>query len=64
MWPRLLAHAVRIGIAPAEFWALSVREWRWLTRAPGQNAPMARSDLEALSELFPDHGEPEHRGKE
>jgi Phage tail assembly chaperone protein, TAC len=39
-------------ILPAQFWCLSVREWRWLQHA---NAPhMGRVALQSLMMQFPD----------
>lgn len=52
-WGAWLSAALRLGLAPAAFWRLSLREWRLLT-APGPAAPMTRADLAALAQRFPD----------
>jgi len=49
-WLRL---AVRMGISPRDFWRLSLKEWRTLTKAAGP-APLGRGELEALRTRFPD----------
>lgn len=54
MWGEMLRLAVRLGVAPEAFWRLSLKEWRWLTEAPMQTAPMARGELNALMEGWPD----------
>lgn len=46
-----LAH-LQFGLKPAEFWALSVREWQWLTHAPVSH--QNRSGLHELMRAFPD----------
>ena len=46
--------AARVGLSPAETWALSLPEWRALTTpAPGA-APLSRAELDALLTLHPD----------
>ncbi|MGE3142553.1 MAG: phage tail assembly chaperone [Hyphomonadaceae bacterium] len=52
-WPALLAQALRLGLAPAAFWRLSLLEWRALTRQ-GAPARLARAEFEALAARFPD----------
>lgn len=49
-WLRL---AVRMGIAPQRFWALSVREWRMLT-ASDAPAALGRAELQELQARYPD----------
>tara|TARA_R110002072_G_scaffold105579_1_gene230808 strand:- start:444 stop:617 length:174 start_codon:yes stop_codon:yes gene_type:complete len=49
-WLRL---SVRIGIAPAAFWGLSLKEWRALTTSGGPE-PLRRAELDALRAKFPD----------
>jgi uncharacterized phage protein (TIGR02216 family) len=52
-WAAWLAHALAaFAIAPATFWALSLREWRALNGAGA--APLTRGDFNALSARFPD----------
>lgn len=48
----MLADALGLGIAPAQFWRLSVAEWRALL-AP-RRAGLARDNFEALMRRFPD----------
>lgn len=49
-WLRL---ALRLGLTPAAFWRLSLKEWRALT-AIGSEAVLDRTALEALRAKFPD----------
>jgi len=51
-WPRLVAAAVRIGVTPAAFWRLSLREWRALTAA--EDPTLSRLAFETLARRFPD----------
>lgn len=51
-WADWLRAAAALGVTPAAFWRLSVREWRALTAAA--DAPLARNELEALMQRFPD----------
>jgi hypothetical protein len=51
-WAVMLRGAVRLGLTPAAFWALSLKEWMWLSRAPdaghvldGQGAAVLRARL-------------------
>ena len=50
-WRDWLCAALSLGLAPESFWKLSVKEWRALTIA---RAPMARGELEALMQAYPD----------
>lgn len=52
-WRALIAAAQRLGVAPAQFWRLSLREWRALV-APSADALMTRAAFEALVRLYPD----------
>lgn len=52
-WRSLIAAAQRLGVAPAQFWRLSLREWRALV-APAADAAMTRAGFEALERLYPD----------
>lgn len=47
-WTAALGHAARLGLTPAEFWALSLREWRALTEGKPAEYPLRRAELEAL----------------
>lgn len=58
-WGAWLRLALQLGLAPADFWQLSLREWRLLTRSDQAHA-MRRSEFEALARRFPD---PEHGTK-
>lgn len=40
-------------LSPADFWALTPAEWRWLIEAGAPDAPR-RADLDALMRLYPD----------
>lgn len=51
-WAVMLRGAVRLGLTPDAFWALSLKEWIWLSRAPdgghvldGQGAAALRARL-------------------
>lgn len=46
-----------MNLRPADFWALSPAEWRWLAGAAGAAAP-SRADVEALIRLHPDKTAP------
>lgn len=51
-WAEMLRSALLMGLGPGEFWALSVREWRWLS---GEAAGgLDRPGLEQLMSGFPD----------
>lgn len=45
--------AARMGISPEQFWRMSLKEWRLMTR---DGDAMAPSELAALAERFPDGG--------
>ena len=51
-WGALLGAALRIGISPAEFWQLSLREWHALTGV--KKSDFRKADLSALIAKFPD----------
>ena len=53
-WGPMLRTAALLGTAPPAFWRLSLKEWRWLTQAPGQPSPMGRGEMERLMETWPD----------
>jgi len=50
----MLRGAARAGVAPAEFWRLSLKEWRQLTEASIEGLPLARRELERMAEAWPD----------
>lgn len=57
-WGALLRLAwLRFGLNPAEFWALSVREWQWLTRSD-PDYHLKREGLQELMQAFPDEDNP------
>ncbi len=51
-WPAMFRAALQLGVAPQNFWGLSLREWRWLA-APAANA-LSRTAFADLTERFPD----------
>ena len=52
-WPGLLRLAtLRFGIAPADFWRLSLVEWRALVDEPADT--LNRAALDALARAWPD----------
>lgn len=54
-WGEMMRAAVRLGIPPAAFWRLSLREWRWLTgTAGGEAVSLGRAGLDALMRHYPD----------
>ncbi len=46
--------AARMGVGPEGFWLLSLKEWRMLTAGPARAAPLGRSELERMQEMWPD----------
>ena len=44
-WAEMLRAAALMGIAPAQFWKLSLREWRALTPPSGPALPRRQIDL-------------------
>lgn len=52
VWSDMLTAALALGLPPNAFWRLSVKEWRALMRT--DVAPLSRSELEALSCIYPD----------
>lgn len=53
-WGVMLRGAARAGVSPAEFWRLSLKEWRLLMEAPVEGLPLARRELERMAEAWPD----------
>ncbi|MGJ3231312.1 MAG: phage tail assembly chaperone [Oceanicaulis sp.] len=48
-WRSWFAAAVtRFGLSPADFWALTLAEWRALAGGGAGSAPMRRAELDAL----------------
>lgn len=50
----MMRGAARAGVAPADFWRLSLKEWRLLTEALVEGLPLARREFERLAEAWPD----------
>lgn len=46
--------ATVLGVGPAGFWRLSLKEWRMLTDGSASAAPMGRSELMRMAEAWPD----------
>ncbi|MEM9842163.1 MAG: phage tail assembly chaperone [Pseudomonadota bacterium] len=44
--------ALLVGIAPSDFWRLSVREWRWLSSS--QPTSLSGVQLQSLMQEHPD----------
>ena len=53
-WSEMMQAAARMGVGPEGFWRLSLKEWRMLTAGPVQAAPLGRSELERMREMWPD----------
>lgn len=53
-WLAWLGAALRCGLPPSDFWALSLREWRTLV-APHSDDVLGRAEFDALVARFPDH---------
>lgn len=51
-WRDLMRAAACLGIAPVQFWQLSLREWIWITREEGR--ALTRQDLDSLMIKNPD----------
>lgn len=56
-WAAWLAAALGVGLAPSQFWRLSLKEWRALI-SPAPEAALDRAAFDALAARFPDdlHG--------
>lgn len=52
----MLRAAVALGLTPAAFWRLSLKEWRMLTETPAIAGPMERREFESMAEAWPDDG--------
>ncbi|MFZ5670886.1 MAG: phage tail assembly chaperone [Pseudomonadota bacterium] len=53
-WRALLRRAAALGLGPADFWRLSLVEWRALTECEGGLRPMGRAAFEAMAMDHPD----------
>jgi uncharacterized phage protein (TIGR02216 family) len=54
-WTALLKAGVRgLGLQPDQFWRLTPAEFRLMLGIDAGSAPMGRSDLDALSQGYPD----------
>ncbi|MBB4083882.1 phage tail assembly chaperone [Brevundimonas lenta] len=53
-WAAMLRTAAALGVQPAAFWRLSLKEWRMLTERPTGAEPMRRCELERMAEAWPD----------
>lgn len=53
-WGAMMRLAARAGVGPEAFWRLSLKEWRLLTDAPADGAPLSRGELERMAEAWPD----------
>lgn len=54
-WSSLLVQAASLGVGPQAFWQMSVCEWCALTgTAAGRSPSLTRTDLDHLSQAFPD----------
>ena len=45
-WPQMFRAGVAAGLSPNTFWALSLREWRWLAAA--DESALSQAELSAL----------------
>ena len=51
-WAEMWRAAISIGVAPSGFWALSLKEWRWLVGTPIDS--LQSDQLRDLMKEFPD----------
>jgi uncharacterized phage protein (TIGR02216 family) len=51
----MLALAAQMGVAPAAFWRLSMKEWRALVQPPAPET-LTRAAFDDLARRFPDGG--------
>ncbi len=49
----MIAAALRLGVTPAHFWRLSLKEWRALIAPVGEGA-LTRAAFSALAQMHPD----------
>lgn len=56
-WREALSVAALLGVAPEQFWRLSVLEWRALISGLGATGPaMRRDEFDSLLGQYPDKG--------
>jgi hypothetical protein len=60
-WSGWLRTAALLGVAPHNFWRLSLREWRALISENALDA-LSRPQFEALAKEFPDTEDWSHDG--
>ena len=61
-WPALQRAGIRgLGLTPADFWRLTPADFRLMLGIDGQDAPLSRKGLEALSRAYPDEVTPDGR---
>ena len=53
-WGAMMRLAARAGVGPADFWRLSLKEWRLLIEAPAEAGPLGRREFERMAEAWPD----------
>jgi len=53
-WAEMLRLAARAGVTPADFWRLSLKEWRMLTERLAGPVPMGRDGFERMMAAWPD----------
>lgn len=52
-WAKMIAAALRLGVPPAHFWRLSLKEWRALIAPVGEET-LSRAAFFALAQMHPD----------
>ncbi|GGB56792.1 MULTISPECIES: phage tail assembly chaperone [Henriciella] len=57
-WAEMMRGAAMIGLSPHTFWALSIREWHWLTS--DRQIGLPRPDFDRLQNTYPDRKEGDH----
>ena len=55
-WSEMMRSALAAGIRPADFWRLSLKEWRWLA---ARGAGLKAGQLAELMAGFPEEAEGE-----
>ncbi|MBR9826736.1 MAG: phage tail assembly chaperone [Alphaproteobacteria bacterium] len=53
-WAAALRLAARLGLSPADFWRLSLIEWRALSELENAHTPLERQALTELTNTYPD----------
>jgi uncharacterized phage protein (TIGR02216 family) len=55
-WARALRFGVlRLGLAPDQFWSLTLAEWRCLTAGGDAGQALSRAKLDGLLAQYPDY---------